>query len=160
MATSLAPGKCNKSWIKLIGGVEGKKRNEASGWMFFKNLRCNFDTSSRISNASNIDLHQCLGFKGLEIFSFRFRTSFKAWNVFLMTCAFQRTQIRVRTTRRTGEIWTWTWNLPKIHPERPFDMRISKCYLHCQISKKWTAAMLFLKALIAKSEKKNATATW
>ena len=72
--------------------------------MLFKNLRCSYDTSSSISNASNIDLHQCLSFKGLENFSFRFKTSFKAWNVFLITRAFQRIRIRVRTTRRTGEI--------------------------------------------------------
>ena len=80
-----------------------KKRNEASGWILFKNLRCNFETSSRISNPSNIDLHQSLGLKGLERFSFCFKTSFKAWNVFLMTIAIQRIQIFVRKVRITGK---------------------------------------------------------
>ena len=55
---------------------------------------------------SNIDLHQCLGLKGLEKFSFHCKTSFKAWDVFLMTIAIQRTQIIVRIVRITGKILT------------------------------------------------------
>ena len=61
--------------MRFIGGVEEKKRNEASGRILFKNLRCDFETSSSNSNPSNIDLHQCLGLKGLESFSFHFDTS-------------------------------------------------------------------------------------
>ena len=111
--------------MRFIDGEEEKDRNEASGWILFNNLRCNLETFSSISNASNIDLHQCMGFKSSKNFSFHFKSSFRKCYVFLTTIAIQRTQILVRTIRRTGYISTWTRNLPKIHPERPFDMRIS-----------------------------------
>ena len=62
----------------------------------------------------------------LHIFlSFDSRTSIRVFDVFLEVIAIERTSIHCHMTRRTEKNERSLQNLRKIHPERPFDMRIS-----------------------------------